>query len=207
MAALASELQPNFQYSRHKPEATVLYQIVQSNLANFIRQVEEEKGFTLPDFVLKEFQEYLECGILAHGFLRLRCEDCNSETFLAFSCKRRGFCPSCGGRRMNETATHLVDEVLPYKRIRQWVLSFPIPVRLILAVKPKSVGKILNIANSAITNYYSKKAGMKKHQCQTGSVTLIQRFGGSINLNVHFHTLFIDGVYELNSVKEPSSAL
>jgi hypothetical protein len=74
MAVLASELQTNFQYSRHKPEETVLYQIVQSNLANFIRQVEVEKGYLLPDFILKVFREYLECGILTHGFLRLRRE-------------------------------------------------------------------------------------------------------------------------------------
>jgi hypothetical protein len=28
-----------------------------------------------------------------------------------------------------------------------------------------------------------------------GAVTLIQRFGGALNLNVHFHILFLDGVY------------
>lgn len=43
---------------------------------------------------------FLECGILAHGFLRLRCGDCGHDKLLAFSCKRRGFCPSCGARRM-----------------------------------------------------------------------------------------------------------
>ena len=30
---------------------------------------------------------------------------------------------------------------------------------------------------------------------QTGAVTLIQRFGGALNLNIHFHMLFLDGVY------------
>ncbi|MDZ8190999.1 transposase, partial [Escherichia coli] len=28
-----------------------------------------------------------------------------------------------------------------------------------------------------------------------GAVTLIQRFGSALNLNVHFHMLFLDGVY------------
>lgn len=54
---------------------------------------------------------------------------------------------SCGGWRMNEVATHLVDSVLPYQRIRQWVMSFPIPIRFILAVKPEVMGKALNIVN------------------------------------------------------------
>ena len=58
---------------------------------------------------------------------------------LAFSGKRRGFCPSCGARRMAESAALLVDDVLPHEPMRQewhrevpftdqrmeWVLSVP----------------------------------------------------------------------------------
>jgi len=50
--------------------------------------------------VRNEFNAFLECGILAHGFLRLRCGDCRRDKLIAFSCKRRGFCPSCRARRM-----------------------------------------------------------------------------------------------------------
>jgi hypothetical protein len=49
--------------------------------------------------VQHEFYDYLQCGILAHGFLRMGCDTCQKEVLLAFSCKRRGFCPSCAGRR------------------------------------------------------------------------------------------------------------
>ena len=68
---------------------------------------------TLTSHVTKEFECFLHCGILAYGFLRLRCEECHREKFLAFSCKKRGFCSSCGGRRMAESAAHLVDDVFP----------------------------------------------------------------------------------------------
>ena len=44
---------------------------------------------------------HLECGILAHGFLRLRCGERGHDKLLAFSCKRRGFCPSCGAGRLD----------------------------------------------------------------------------------------------------------
>ncbi len=44
---------------------------------------------------------------------------------LGLLCKRRGFCPSCGGRCMADTAAHLVDRVLPEVLIRQWVLTLP----------------------------------------------------------------------------------
>lgn len=199
MGIRAEELNPKYYYSRHEPEKTVLYQIIQNNLATFLEQVESEKQHPLPKFVIKEFYDYLDCGILTKGFLRLHCESCGANGFVAFSCKRRGFCPSCGGRRMNETALHLMDSVLPHQRIRQWVMSYPIPLRLILAIKPKIMSKALRVVTESISNYYRNRAGLSKEQSQTGAVTLIQRFGGSINLNVHFHSLFIDGVYEVSS--------
>jgi len=104
---------------------------------------------------------------------------------------------------MSESAVHLVEEVLPIKPLRQWVLSFPIPIRLLLAVQPKTMSEILNIATNVISGYLCKKAGLKSSQAKTGAVTLIQRFGGSINLNIHFHQLFLDGAYELDFEGKP----
>jgi len=43
-----------------------------------------------------------------------------------------------------------------------------------------------------------QEEGQKKgaaHQTPTGAVTLVQRFGGSLNLNVHYHMLFLEGGY------------
>ena len=54
------------------------------------------QGRSLPGYVQREFEDYLQCGRLEHGFLRVRCESCHAEHLVAFSCKRRGFCPSCG---------------------------------------------------------------------------------------------------------------
>ncbi len=202
-AATTSGTAKGYHYSRHKPEETTLYKIIQNNWLSFQAQVESDTGYPLPDFVTKEFEEYLRCGILAHGFLRAQCESCHAEHLVAFSCKRRGFCPSCGARRMSETAAHLVDSVLPMKPIRQWVLSFPFQIRLCLAVRPKIMARTLEIAHSVISSYYRKKAGLPKTKSMAGAVTLIQRFGGSLNLNVHFHQLYIDGCYELGENNEP----
>ncbi|MSR63452.1 MAG: hypothetical protein EXS08_13495 [Planctomycetes bacterium] len=81
----------------------------------------------------RELYRYLDCGILANGFARVHCATCGRDELVAFSCKGRGFCPSCCGRRMAETAMHLADEVLPAVPLRQWVLSFPYRVRFQLA--------------------------------------------------------------------------
>ncbi len=122
-------------YERHCPEQTMLQRLVQQHAQSFFAQTEEATGASLPQFVKDEFDAYLECGILAHGFLRLRCADCGHDKLVAFSCKRRGFCPSCGARRMSQTAAHLVEHVIPRVPVRQWVLSLPIPLRLLLAAQ------------------------------------------------------------------------
>ena len=62
---------------------------VQQHAATFFAQA--EAGADLPKFVKDELDAFLECGILAHGFLRLRCGDCGHDKLVAFSCKRRGF--------------------------------------------------------------------------------------------------------------------
>ncbi len=96
-----------------------MYQVVQAHVETFFAQVERETGAGLPRFVKDEFEAFLECGILAHGFLRLRCGECAQEKLVALSCERRGFCPACGGRRMAETAAHLVEHVIPQVSVRQ----------------------------------------------------------------------------------------
>jgi hypothetical protein len=52
--------------------------------------------------------------------------ECGKDELVACSCKGRGFCPSCGARRMADLAAHLVDAVLPHAPVRQWVLSLPL---------------------------------------------------------------------------------
>ncbi len=161
-------------YQRHRPEKTLLYKLVQENLLTFYRHIENEHENGLPQFVKKEFDEFLKCGILAHGFLRTQCESCHHERLVAFSCKRRGFCPSCGARRMAESAAHLVDEVFPQKPLRQWVLSFPFQIRFLFAKNPKVMGEVLAIVHRAISTYLIKRAGLtKKSGAKTGSVTFI----------------------------------
>ena len=71
------------------------------------------KGVGLFWFVEVEFEYYLCCGWFEYGFFRVKCEWCRFERLVAFSCKRRGFCLSCGVRRMAVTAAHLVDHMLP----------------------------------------------------------------------------------------------
>jgi len=92
-------------YERHRPGQTLLYHIVEEYYPAFL-DLMAAQGRALPPAVQREFEDYLRCGRLEHGFLRVRCERCHAEKLVAFSCKRRGFCPSCGARRMNGCHGH-----------------------------------------------------------------------------------------------------
>jgi len=115
---------------------------------------------------------------------------------------------------MVEASALLVDAVLPEQPIRQWVLSVPYPLRFLFASQLKVMGKVLGIVYRMIASHLLKKARVLAEQAQTGAVTLIQRFGSALNLNIHFHMLFLDGVYaedrhgvsQFFRVKAPSHA-
>ena len=181
-------------YVRHRPETTLLYQVVQEYWPEFQAELASH-GRYLPAYVIKEFDEFLKCGGLQYGFLRVRCEACHDEKLVPFSCKRRGFCPSCGARRMADSAALLVDEILPHRPMREWVLSVPFPLRFLFASQPAVMGQALGIIYRAISTHLAHEAGFAKPLARTGAVTLVQRFGGALNLNIHFHMLFLDGVY------------
>jgi hypothetical protein len=117
-------------YARRRPEDTALYQCVAEHWGEFAERVEEAGG--LPSFVREEFEQYLTCGRLEHGCLELQCRSCGHSELVAFSCKRRGFCPGCLGRRMSDGAVHLVQDVLPEAPVRHWVCTFPWGVRSVL---------------------------------------------------------------------------
>jgi hypothetical protein len=74
-------------YPTRNPSQTILYKVVQENLETFLRMAEADPNRkALPEYVKREFFEYLRCGILANGFLRLQCTSCKHERLVAFSC-------------------------------------------------------------------------------------------------------------------------
>ena len=89
--AAAAPIQGGSSYQRCQPENTVLYQMIADEFSTFREEVFElGGGHELPGFVLQEFERYLDCGILARGFARVRCAACRKEILVGFSCKGRG---------------------------------------------------------------------------------------------------------------------
>lgn len=119
-------------YERHRPEESLLYQVVSRNMQSFFKKC-EESGHPVPKFIKKEFESFLRCGVLSYGFARVYCQTCKNDRLIGFPCKKRGFCASYLSRRMSEISGHLIDEVIPQIPTRQWVLSVPAPLRYLLA--------------------------------------------------------------------------
>jgi hypothetical protein len=186
-------------YTPRDPSHTVLYNVIAEHLETFLASCHDDPEATgLPAYVQQEFYDYLRCGILAHGFLRLGCDTCHHELLVPFSCKRRGFCPSCAGRRMTQMAAHLVEQVIPWVPTRQWVVSVPLPLRYWTASSPDLTAKVHTIIRTTIGQYYINQAvtrGAPRGKVHPGSVTFLQRFGSALNVNVHYHVLFLEGVY------------
>lgn len=183
---------------RRAPETTVLYNMVRYHAAAWFAHVREHSahGVGYPRFVEREFEKFLACGLLERGFVRVRCGDCATERLVAFSCKTRGFCPSCTSRRMADTAAHLVDRVLPHVPYRQWVLSLSRRVRFLLARDSELLGWVVTRFLTKVFAWQRRRArrlGLIDPHC--GAVTFVQRFGSLLNLNCHAHALLPDGVF------------
>lgn len=54
-----------------------MYRVVRAHWPAFLEHAEEAGG--LPKFVVREFEAHLECGLLEHGLVHLRCGVCGEE--------------------------------------------------------------------------------------------------------------------------------
>ena len=186
-------------WRRREPERGVLHRVLLAHLETFLARSRHGRG-GLPRFVERELSRYLQCGLLAFGFARVHCATCKRDDLVAFSCKGRGFCPSCAGRRMSASAAHLVDEVLPDVPVRQWVLSFPFRIRYLLAYDPKLLCAVRRIFVRSVLGFLERQAREQGHAgARGGAVVFVQRFGSALNLNLHFHALVLDGAYTTTS--------
>ena len=106
---------------------------------------------------------------------------------------------------MSDTASHLVDRVFPEVPVRQYVLSLPFALRIRLAFDQTLCSDVLRIFMQSVFSSLRQRARktLTATWLHCGSVCFLQRSGGSINLNPHFHSLVLDGVYVSTLPYEP----
>ena len=197
LAAVAPPVRPSCSYERRAPEDSALHRAVRQGWPEVQAAIREQTGGKLPDYLHKAVKAYLACGQLANGFSRWQCPSCHKDMLVAFSCKVRGLCNSCDGKRMIEEAEHLTNSVLPKVPYRQWVLTLPFDLRYLAAWNVPLRNAILTAAMNAIHRQYEAQARARgiKGKVQSGAVVVTQRASSDLRLNLHFHILAADGVW------------
>jgi hypothetical protein len=179
-------------YRRRTPETSGLYQIVYHGLEE-LQQIWEtrfqHRYGCLRDEVRKTFTEYLNCGILAHGAARVYCDGCKHSLLIAFSCKRRGVCPSCGAKRAVKFAEHIHSEVIEEVPHRHTVFTIPKRLRGFFKYDRKLNTILFRAAWSAL------KGLLGVDERELAAIFTVQTAGEALNYHPHLHGLIADGYW------------
>jgi len=180
-------------YRPRHPERTVLYRVLFHHFDRFLTEYESrferEYGFFRP--IVKEVVErYLDCGNPKCGFARIRCPDCREERLVMFSCRTRGFCPSCHAKRIEEWGEWMREELLLDVPHRQVVFTIPKMLRVFFKYKRRLLGDLCRCALRSLICYFEVVTGSS---LTPGVIAAIQTFGDRINLHVHLHFLVTEG--------------
>ncbi len=165
-------------YRPRDPRKTSLYGLLDS-LYDRVKGAWEERfersyGFWrgLVDEVVAS---YLACGLWQGGFARVRCRRCPEEFLVAFSCKERGVCPSCGAKRAAELAAFLQDEVVEQVGHAQWVFTIPKMLRVYFLHHRELLGALSLAAYETVRELMV--AAVEENGFRPGMVSVVQTFG------------------------------
>jgi len=165
-------------YQPRNPKASAYYKCVENHFEELERAWDDmyssRYGFWRT-YVMTVIYRYLDCGDLHMGFARVRCEECGHEYLLAFSCKRRQFCPSCHQKRVIEYGEWLLTEVLKDVPHRQWVFSIPKRLRIYFLYDRKLLAK-LSICAWKVMNSYLKSV-VADTDAVPGASIAVQTYG------------------------------
>jgi len=183
-------------YRPRSPQTSQYYRCIEDHFEAF-EQVYDERfsrqyGFFRP-YVKDVIYRYLDCGILHNGFARVKCPDCNHEYLLAFSCKRRHFCPSCHQKRVVEFGEWLCSAVLKKVPHRHIVFSIPKILRRYFLYDRKLLAGLSRCAWETLKEFYQFAIG--EAEGVSGAAVAIQTFGDFLGFNPHCHVLVTDGCF------------
>jgi hypothetical protein len=178
-------------YRPRDPRKTPLYGLLES-LYERVKGAWEERfersyGFWR-GLVDEAVASYLACGLWQAGFARVRCRKCPEEFLVAFSCKRRGVCPSCGAKRAAELAAFLQDEVVEQVGHAQWVFTIPKMLRIYFLHHRELLGA-LSLAACRTVKELMAAAAVEEKGFRPGMVSVVQTFGEGAKFHRHVHAL------------------
>ena len=183
-------------YRPRNPQDSDYYRCVEDYFETFVRIYDEhfsrQYGFWRP-YVEQVIYRYLDCGDLHNGFARVKCKDCGHEYLLAFSCKRRHFCPSCHQKRVVEFGEWLCMDVLKKIPHRHFVFSIPKILRRYFLYDRKLLADLSRCAWESLKVFLQD--AVPENDPIPGAVIAMQTFGDFLGFNPHCHILVTDGCF------------
>ena len=147
-------------YRPRNPQDSDYYHCVEDHFETFVRIYDDhfsrQYGFWRPHLE-KVIYRYLDCGDLHNGFARVKCKDCGHEYLLAFSCKRRHFCPSCHQKRVVEFGEWLCVDVLKKIPHRHFIFSIPKILRRYFLYDRKLLAALSRRRSTAVGTFWLMK--------------------------------------------------
>ena len=204
-------------YQPRSPHNTAFHRLVEDNFEKleliWDSKYQRMYGYWRPH-VLDVMQKYLDCGDPHLGFARagrslcsllayasyVKCSNCNTEYLLPFSCKCRGFCPSCHQRRVMEFGEYLHEEILLDVPHRQWVFTIPKRLRPYFMHNRKLLAKLSRCAWQVLSDYLktSVAVDVTDESIKPACVIAVQTFGELVNFNPHLHIIASNGCFPNN---------
>lgn len=181
-------------YAPRRPQASPLYRVLADHFETLVRVHEERYERThgpLRAVVSEVVGRFLDCGLLEHGFARVRCAACRAEFLVAFRCKGRGFCPSCQARRVAEWSLWLGEALLAAVPHRHVVLTVPKRLRAYFLYDRRRLGLLSRTAYRTLSAYLGGALG--ERDAVPGVVSLAQSFGSAAHWHPHLHLVVTDG--------------
>ncbi|MFQ5973878.1 MAG: transposase [Alphaproteobacteria bacterium] len=183
-------------YRARNPRATPLYQLLDAHYEtvklHWEERFEPRSGYWrgLTDGAVAK---YLDCGIFANGFARVRCPTCPTEYLVALSCKCRGLCPSCGAKRATIFSELLHHRILADVSHAQWVFSIPKMLRLYFLHHRALLTDLARCAYDTVREMMA--AAVDIPAARPGMVTVIQTVGAALHWHPHIHAIVSRGVW------------
>ena len=184
-------------YRPRKPQSSPLWRCL-ANSFNTFTEVYEQRyqsryGYLRP--VIEDVvDKFMDCGNLAQGFARVRCDHCKHEYLLAFSCKGRWFCPSCHQKKVQLFGELLTETILYPVPHRHYTFSIPRMLRIYFRYDRELLKDLCRIARDCLTEYMRRELG--RSVGIPGVVMTIHTYGDALNWHPHLHALVADGLFE-----------
>ena len=188
-------------YRARKPKTSPLWQCLFKHFDAFLDVYEERYrsryGYLRP-IIPEVVKKFLDCGNLERGFARVRCDHCQHEFILAFSCKGRWFCPSCHQKKVQLFGELLSETILYPVPHRHFTLTIPKMLRPYFRFDRDLLKVLCRIANQCLVEFMRTALGLPEGIA--GIVMVIHTFGEYLDFHPHLHALVADGLFTRSGV-------